>query len=140
MVARSQFVAGLIMAFGFATACASEDAMPPPASGLIRGGRGEPTLDQRYGLTITLPMPEAEFVELIERVPLPIHRAGERGLDYPVLRRPRHNRDLDMSTISHGYVIVGGYNSERQRTEHYEAYVDRNGQVVYIENGFAYAP
>lgn len=114
--------------------------MPPPASGLIRGGRGEPTLDQRYGLTITLPMPEAEFVGMIQRISLPIHRAGERGSDYPILRRPRHNREIDMSMISHGYVIDGGYHPDLRRNEIYRAYVNRDDQVVYVENAYEYPP
>lgn len=114
--------------------------MPARSSDLVRGGHGEPTLDERYGLVISLPMPEAQFVEMIRGVPLPIHRAGERGSDHPTLMRPFHYRGFDMSAVSHGYLVDGGYNRERQRNELYVAYVDRSGNVVYVENQFGYPP
>lgn len=106
---------------------------------MIRAGRGEPTLDARYGLAIELPMPEGPFVRFIEAVPLPIERVGERGLRNPALGRPRHYREFDMVGVSHGYLIDGGYNRALERNELYHAYV-RSGLVVYVENSFGYAP
>lgn len=108
------------------------------STGLIRAGRNEPRFNERYRISLQLPLAEQQFVDLVRSIPLPIERFGTAGLRNPALTRPLHYREFDMSNISHGYLIDGGYNSHLRRNELYRAYVNDEGYVVYVENAFSY--
>jgi hypothetical protein len=97
-------------------------------------GPQEETFGQRYHLSISLPMPEPEFLRLLHRLKLSYELVGERGTtkEIPV---PAHSPALDLSKIQRCFQIYGDPGRIRKS---YRAYVDRGNRVIYIENTFSY--
>ena len=100
----------------------------------IVAGPGEKTFTQAYPVRLKLPMPEKEFLALL----------GKLKLEYEVYRRrdklipsPFH-RKLDVSAFEKCYQVYGRIDRQRQISEKYHAYIDRDSQLVYLENAFSY--
>ena len=100
----------------------------------IVAGSTEQTFTQTYGVKLKLPMPEKEFLALL----------GKLKLKYKVLRRSENlisapfHRKLDVSMFERCYQIYGRLDRKRHVSESYLAYIDRNSQLVYLENAFSY--
>lgn len=99
----------------------------------IVAGYGEKTFSERYNLNIALPMPEAKFLALLDRLKLHYEVYGERGTDSG-LPSPRQSTKFDLSKAEKCYEIYGGVD----HGEGYRAFVDKDHQVIYIENAFSY--
>jgi hypothetical protein len=106
----------------------------------------EQSFDEKYGLALTLPMPESQFTDTLNDLGLEFSYQGPDGAGigrkdygYNSPRRPRLVSNYDMSRISHSYIIDAGYNSSTRINQLYLALVDTDKQVVYIENQFSEA-
>jgi hypothetical protein len=103
----------------------------------IVAGPGEKSFAERYNLKLTLPIPETNLLAILERLHLSYELYGGRGTARaipPVL----HSRGIDTSRFERCYQIYGGVDNVRHIGEAYLAYVDHNGEVLYIENHFSY--
>ncbi|HVT27847.1 MAG TPA: hypothetical protein VHE81_07510 [Lacipirellulaceae bacterium] len=98
---------------------------------------GEPSFPQKYHLKLTLPMPEAEFIALVDRLKLYYQVCGERGTDIglPPLRQ---QSTIDTARFQKCYDIIGDRDFAQRIGEGWRAFTDRNHRVIYIENDFAY--
>jgi hypothetical protein len=97
-------------------------------SGIV-AGPGERTLEENYGLKISLPMPEKQFLALLDRLKLRYDIENERPGIIPV---PFHCHAIDLSRIQKAYRIYGKqFDSVRVLGEVYRAYVDKDGNVAY---------
>lgn len=99
----------------------------------IVAGYGEKTFTEKYHLDITLPMPEAEFLVILDRLKLHYEVYGERGTDSK-MPLPRHATEKDLSKAIKCYEIYGQVDHD----EGYRAFVDGRHQVIYIESAFSY--
>jgi hypothetical protein len=96
-------------------------------SGIV-AGPGERTLEENYGLKISLPMPEKQFLALLDRLKLRYDIENERPGIIPV---PFHCHAIDLSRIQKAYRIYGKqFDSVRVLGEVYRAYVDKDSNVV----------
>ncbi|WP_293850036.1 hypothetical protein [Steroidobacter sp.] len=84
-------------------------------------------------------MAAKNFFELVGRLGLQYRLDRDRSVG-AVIPEPRWNPSMDTSGIDKVYVVEGAYDEATQVTERYRIYVSRAGQVVYIENNFAYPP
>jgi hypothetical protein len=103
----------------------------------IIAGDGEKTFPEKYHLKITLPMPEAEFLALLGRLKLHYGVCGERGA-VEALPSLRQHSTIDVSRLQKCYEIDGDRDLVRRVGEAWRAFTDRNHQIIYIENTFAY--
>jgi len=103
----------------------------------IVAGYGEKTFPEKYHLKLSLPMPEAEFIALLEHLKLHYGVCGERGTD-SALPPLRQQNTIDVSRFQKCYEIDGDRDTARRIGEAWRAFTDRNHQVIYIENVFAY--
>jgi hypothetical protein len=102
----------------------------------IFAGPGEKTFEENYGLKISLPIPEKEFLALLDRLKLRYDIAGQRPGIIPV---PFHCHAIDVSRMQKAYQIYGKqFDSVHVLGEVYRAYVNKDGNVVCIENTFVY--
>jgi len=118
-------------------AAAEESAMRPLQAPVgAYAPAGERTFEQAYNLRLRLPMPEAAFIALVEKLGLKFggqappsvavrNREPGGGPDHPLLV------NYDMTNISHSYVIYPGVSPIK--TIYYLALVNREHLVVYIE-------
>jgi hypothetical protein len=104
-------------------------------SGIVAGS-GEKTFKENYGLKISLPMPEKQFLVLLDRLKLRYDIAGQRPGIIPV---PLHCHAIDLSRIQKVYQIYGKqFDRVHVVGEVYQAYVSKDGNIVCIENMFVY--
>jgi len=101
----------------------------------IVAGAGEKTFSDKYHLSITLPMSEKEFLALLGRLNLHYDSCGERGMAAGV-PPARHATSIDLSEAQKCYEIAGERTSSFD--EWYRAFVNKDHNVIYIENAFAY--
>jgi hypothetical protein len=106
-------------------------------SGIV-AGPGEKTFEESQGVKVSLPIPEDNFLALLNRLKLPFEVIGERGTN-AIVPHPWHSDTLDISKIQRAYQIYGKIDRAHQSREMYRAYIDRGGRVVYIENMFGYS-
>jgi hypothetical protein len=106
----------------------------------------EPSFEEKYNITLNLPMDEDEFIALIESLGLSYRGEGPESVTirnrtpgFLLVRRPQHTRNYDMSNISHVYFIVTEFNRRQCRDEDFLALVRNDCNVVYVENQFVYA-
>lgn len=97
----------------------------------IVAGPHEETFAERYHLSISLPMPERAFLDVLRRLTLSYELVG-RSDTFNGILSPIHSHNLDLSKMQRCYQINGGGGKI------YRAYVDRDDRVVYIENSFIY--
>lgn len=100
----------------------------------IFSGRGELPFDRAYGLKISLPVSEAEFLAILDNLRLHCHLLGRRGTQVKVPPPLHHPEAVNLTDIEKCYQIYG-----RKPGETYRAYIDTKHRVVYIENAFSYA-
>jgi hypothetical protein len=108
-------------------------------SGIVAGPE-EGTFEENQGVKLHLPMPEAQFLELLRGLKLPYDIHGEAGTKTEI-PLPWHSDRLDISKMQRTYQIYGQrgrLNPRYPGQEMYRAYVDKSGRVVYIENMFGY--
>lgn len=103
----------------------------------IVGGPGEKTFAEKYHLSVTLPMPETAFLEILKRLNLQYDVYGERGSAREI-PPPSQSTLVDPSKIQRVYQIYGEVDRVKRTGEMYWAYVDMGHRVVYIENRFSY--
>lgn len=84
-------------------------------------------------------MAEAGFLQLLDRLGLQYRLDRDRS-GGAVIPTPRWNPSMDMGGIEKMYVVEGAYDEATQTTERYRVYVSHDGEVLYIENNFAYPP
>jgi hypothetical protein len=99
-------------------------------SGIV-AGPDELTFEENQGVKLQFPMPEGQFLELLKRL----------NLSYDlqtIIPAPWHSKKLDVSKMERTYQIYAKADHARRFAEVYRAYVDKAGQVVYLENMFAY--
>ena len=106
---------------------------------------GEPSFEERYGVKLDLPMPESEFLDLLEQLHLGYYASGPEHLSlrnkmegFIVPKIPAHTRNYDMSMISHSYSIYEDPESDDRRQVGYLALVRKDMMVVFVENFFQY--
>lgn len=107
------------------------------SSGNIVAGPGEMNFSQKYNLELSLPIPEHDFLDILRRLNIYYQSCGAMGASIPVTP-PQHVQNMDMSRIARCYYIAGDVDSQRHIGERYRAYVDTNGNVVYLENAYSY--
>lgn len=105
-------------------------------SGIV-AGPGEKTFEEYYGVKVPLPMPEAEFLALLDRLKLPYELNGERGTQM-IIPSPKHSKTVDASQMQKSYQIYGEIDPLHRSRAMFRAYVDEAGRVVYLENMFGY--
>lgn len=110
---------------------------PSASQSLVVAGPGEKNFLAQYDLKFTLPISEAKFLAILDRLKLSYDRCGERGTEMAI-PPPHWSNAVDMSKVQTCYQIYGGNDSVHRVGKLYRAYVDRNHQVIYIENAFAY--
>jgi hypothetical protein len=103
----------------------------------IVAGPGEKTFEENYGVRVVLPMPENQFLALLDRLKLRYEIMGDRSSKIEI-SAPQHSHAIDLSRIQRDYQIYGRVDRVHKVAEGYRAYVDKKEQVVYIENMFAY--
>lgn len=103
----------------------------------IVAGPGEPTLAERYHVTIRLPMPERDFIGLLRRLNLHFELCGGAGTP-DSLPPPRWTSAARLTNAIKCYDIYGDVDQVRHVGESYRAFLDNHDQVIYIENIFAY--
>lgn len=103
----------------------------------IVAGPGEKTFAEKYGLNITLPMAEKDFLGILEHLKLRYELYGERGTNREI-PPVRHSETIDLAKMQKCYQIYGAVDRVRLIGEMYRAYVDKDQRVVYIENAFDY--
>lgn len=103
----------------------------------IVAGHGEKSFPEKYHIKLTLPMPEAEFIALLNHLKLHYAVCGERGTD-KALPPLRQQSAIDASRFQKCYEIDGDRDTVRRIGEAWRVFTDRNHQVIYIENVFAY--
>lgn len=103
----------------------------------IVGGPGEKTFAEKYSLSVTLPMPETAFLEILKRLKLQYDVYGERGSAREI-PPPSQSTLVDPSKMQKVYQIYGEVDRVKRTGEMYWAYVDMDHRVVYIENRFSY--
>ncbi len=103
----------------------------------IVAGHGEPSFPEKYHLKLALPMPETEFLATLKRLKLYYDVCGERGTNdsLPPLRQ---KSTIDVSTLQKCYEIIGDRDRIRRIGEAWRAFTNKDHQVIYIENAFAY--
>jgi hypothetical protein len=116
---------------------AGGSAARPP--GTIVAGPNERSFSERYRSTLKLPVAEASFLQLLDHLGLQYRLDRDRSAG-AVIPTPRWNSSMDMSGIERMYVVEGSYDKATQTTERYRVYVSHDGEVLYIENNFAYPP
>lgn len=106
-------------------------------SGVIVGNSGELPFDKQYQQSIALPMQEAQFLELLGRLHLQYSILGDRskGLAIP---NPRLSEKPGEDAISRVYQVYGGVDKSNRFGRVYRAFVNKSGEVIYIENAFEY--
>jgi hypothetical protein len=118
-------------------ACGQPSPTPRQADTNIVAGPNEQNFAQRYDPTMTLPMAETAFVRKLDQLGLPYELQGQGGTAGDI-EQPRLSTSLDLSKVTKVYRIYGAADQGRQVTEAYRAFVDAQGQVVYVENNFQY--
>jgi hypothetical protein len=96
-----------------------------------------PTLSEKLGIELQFPMPEEEFLELINARAIMIERSGPGSPTVQTVPR-RSGVDLEAMGVDHAYSIYTGMNAPAGRSEQYIAYVDTNGHVIRVDRDFAY--
>lgn len=112
--------------------------------GVKGGGPGEPNFEQKYDVSLNLPMEESQFIKLIEELGLKYFSSGPEELDLPHWEPgfekpivPKHTLNYDMSDISHSF-IVSEPELDGSRQISYIALVRNDNMVVFVENMFSY--
>jgi hypothetical protein len=100
-------------------------------------GPGEPTFAERYRVTVTLPMPERDFIALLRRLNLHFEVCGGWSTSHP-LPPPRWRSSVDLTSAVKCYDVVGDVDPVHHTGESFRAFLDNHGQVIYIENTFSY--
>jgi hypothetical protein len=103
----------------------------------IVAGPGEQSITQKYGVDIRLPMPEADFLLLLNQLKLSYDLCGERGTR-SAIPLPRWKTSIDLSSVNRCYNIVGHVDVVHHTGERYRAFVNGHQQVIYIENIYSY--
>lgn len=103
----------------------------------IVAGPGEQSFSQKYDPELTLPLPEGEFIRLLNDNGLNYSIDGLSGTD-KIIHPPRLSNNVDMNKIQKMYQIYGRIDRENRVGEIYRAYVDKNKRVIYIENSYTY--
>lgn len=113
-----------------------KDEQPINRSNIV-AGYGEQTFPEKYGLQITLPISEPDFLAILNRLRLRYVVCGERGtaLDIPPLRHPT---TVDLSKAQKCYEIDGDRDVTKHMREAWRAFTDQQHQIYYIENVFSY--
>jgi len=96
-----------------------------------------PTLSEKLGMSLRLPMPEDEFLELMNAHSIATERRGPGSPTVQTIPR-RSGVDLEAMGVDHAYSIYTGMNAPAGRSEQYIAYVDGNCDVIRIDRDFAY--
>ena len=104
---------------------------------MIVANDGEVPFDKRYNLSIKLPMREDKFLELLKRLHLDYSIAGDpaKGLAIP---NPRLSNRVIEGNIARTYQVYGEIDKKNRFGRIYRVFVDKSGDVVYIENAFEY--
>lgn len=97
-----------------------------------------PTLSEKLGIELQLPMPEDEFLDLMNARSIATERRGPGSPIFQTIPRPRSGIDLEAMGVDHAYSIYTGLNAPAGRSEQYVAYVDANGDVIRVDRDFAY--
>lgn len=97
-----------------------------------------PTLSEKLGIELQLPMPEDEFLDLMNARSIATERRGPGSPIFQTIPQPRSDIDLEAMGVDHAYSIYTGMNAPAGRSEQYIAYVDANGDVIRVDRDFAY--
>lgn len=96
-----------------------------------------PTLSEKLGIELQFPMPEEEFLGLMNARSISTERRGPGSPTIQTVPR-RPGVDLEAMGVDHAYSIYTGMNAPAGRSEQYVAYIDRNGDVIRVDRDFAY--
>ena len=98
------------------------------------GGTNEPTFEEFFDVHLQSPMRESVLIAMLK----------ERGIQYRIISNnlppSRHRRELDVSKYDRVIEIYGGVSNAPPVAQIFRAYIDKQGEVEFIENAFAYAP
>jgi hypothetical protein len=103
----------------------------------IVAGPHEKNFADEYHLKITLPIPEKEFVALVDRLHLLHGSCGERGTERQI-PPPKWSDKINMSAVQSCIQIYGKKDVAHRIGKMYRAYINGEHMVIYIENAFAY--
>lgn len=96
-----------------------------------------PTLSEKLGIELQFPMPEEEFLELMNARSIATERRGPGSPTFQTVPH-RSGVDLEAMGVDHAYSIYTGMNAPAGRSEQYIAYVDASGDVIRVDRDFAY--
>ncbi|GAA4779502.1 hypothetical protein GCM10023219_29240 [Stakelama sediminis] len=104
---------------------------------MIIANDGEVPFDKQYNLSIKLPMREDAFLGLLKKLHLDYTLSGDltKGLEIP---KPRLSNRIKEGDIVRMYQVYGGVDKANRFGRIYRVFVDKSGDVVYIENAFEY--
>lgn len=122
----------------FVGACANDEMSDSDdilASEVVMvGGANEPTFNDVFDVDVQSPIQESALIAMLE----------EKGIQYRTisgnLPPSRHRRDLDVSRYVRVIEIYGGKSKNPAAAQIFHAYIDKQEEVEFIENAFAYAP
>lgn len=103
----------------------------------IVAGYGEVTFSQRYNVKLDLPIAEDSFIALLRRLGLHYQLCGRRGSGAGI-PPARQQTTVDLSKAETCYEVDGDRDPVRHVGQAWRAFADRNHQIFYIENVFAY--
>lgn len=103
----------------------------------MRAGPGEPTFAEAYDPSLRLPMGMAQFQERLKKLGLQYNIVGgpDPASSMPL---PSTNSGVDRGDLAQCIQIYGKRNAAERSMQAFRAYVNKQGQVFYIENAFAY--
>ncbi|MBT9447627.1 MAG: hypothetical protein IV086_18170 [Hyphomonadaceae bacterium] len=96
-----------------------------------------PTLSEKLGIELQFPIPEEEFLELMNSRSIATERRGPGSPTFQTIPR-RSGVDLEAMGVDHAYSVYTGMNAPAGRSEQYIAYVDANDDIIRVERDFAY--
>lgn len=135
---RQLFRCALLSFLALSTVCAWGGSIP--AEGVLqgfRGGPGEQTFGQAYGLK--LPVDEAKLEAFLRAHGLKYWVSADVTSKATVISIPVWVSGTDLSHIVKVYDIYDPSKGDKHKAIHFFAYVDELGSVVYIENRYQYS-
>lgn len=114
-----------------------EQSSSDPSTRNIVAYPGELPFDKQYNIVIKLPMKEVDFIRKLDVLSLKYSIVGDpkKGLANP---SPRISDRLSDNDIALVYQIYGGLDKNKSVGRTYRAFVNKNDNVIYIENAFEY--
>lgn len=110
------------------------------SKGMMRAGPGEPTFSERFSVAVKLPIPVANFELMLKsrHLAYETHERHEGDKVEATLPLPRRNPEISRDSLWGCIEVLGTHDRKKRSMEIFRAYINKAGEVFYIENAFAY--